>query len=381
MSIGFLVGALALAALSAAAILAAPRGGGADDAAMAIFRDQLAELDRDRAEGRITAAEYDAARAEIGRRMIREDRRDPSALREGSRAPLVVAALAVPALGLVLYAALGRPDLPAEPAALRAEERAATAAMAREADALAAGLAGADPLATAEDRLRLAQLRSALGQPALAAEALAPLAARDGAPSGILTLTAEALIQAEGVTPRARALVDRALRADPLNPAAAYYLAVLAEEDGETARAREILIRRLSLAPAEAPWMPSFAAAIDRLGAALGEPPLDIAAVIGTEAARVPAAVPQGGEGIAALPEAERAAAIRGMVEGLAARLADDGGTPAEWLRLATAREVLGEADAAAEAARAGLGALQDEPDPEAAAGLAAILARVAPAD
>ena len=381
MSIGFLIGALVLAALSAGAVLAAPGGRGAEGAAMDIYRDQLSELERDRDEGRITPAEYDAARAEIGRRMIREDRRDAPVARAGSRGPVVGAALAVPAIGLALYAWLGSPNLPAEPAALRAEERAAQNTAAAQARALAAELDGADPMDRVPDVLRLARLQTGMGRPDLAAATLAPLTENPGAPSGILTLRAEALLQSEGVTEEARALVQRALQTDPLNPAAAFYLAVIAEEDGETARAREILIRRLSLAAQEEPWMPSFTAAIDRLGAALGEPPFDPGTVIGTEAARVPAAIPEGGEGIAALPAAERERAVRGMVEGLASRLAEGGGTPDEWLRLATAREVLGEIALAEEAARAGLAAVADEPDPEAAAALAALLSRLSGAD
>ena len=55
---------------------------------------------------------------------------------------------------------------------------------------------------------------------------------------------------------------------------------------------------------------------------------------------------------VAALPEAERQQAIRGMVDGLAARLAEGGGTLQEWSRLIRARTVLGDKPAALQAVR-----------------------------
>ena len=56
-----------------------------------------------------------------------------------------------------------------------------------------------------------------------------------------------------------------------------------------------------------------------------------------------------GRSAIAALPQAERDAAIRGMVEGLAARLKADGGTLPDWLRLIRSQAVLGDREAARE--------------------------------
>jgi cytochrome c-type biogenesis protein CcmH len=50
---------------------------------------------------------------------------------------------------------------------------------------------------------------------------------------------------------------------------------------------------------------------------------------------------------IAALPPTEQNAAIRGMVEGLSARLETQGGSVEEWTRLVRARMVLGERDKA----------------------------------
>lgn len=82
---------------------------------LALYRAQLAELDRDRAEGRITAAEYEAASSETGRRLIAAaDAADPGASR-GSAMPVVLSLLLVPALALGVYLASGSPGLPAAP--------------------------------------------------------------------------------------------------------------------------------------------------------------------------------------------------------------------------------------------------------------------------
>ncbi|OYX01886.1 MAG: hypothetical protein B7Z14_04970 [Bosea sp. 32-68-6] len=53
--------------------------------------------------------------------------------------------------------------------------------------------------------------------------------------------------------------------------------------------------------------------------------------------------------GIAALPPAEQQAAIRGMVEGLSARLKAGGGTLPEWMRLIRSQAILGDKAAARE--------------------------------
>ena len=77
----------------------------------------------------------------------------------------------------------------------------------------------------------------------------------------------------------------------------------------------------------------------DALAASTGQAP----------ALRAPACRPAGpaAAGIAALPPEQQKAAIRGMVDGLAARLAQNGHDPEGWLRLVRAYTVLGETDKA----------------------------------
>jgi cytochrome c-type biogenesis protein CcmH len=73
----------------------------------------------------------------------------------------------------------------------------------------------------------------------------------------------------------------------------------------------------------------------------------ELKAEIGRQLQAMGGAVPEGGPAVAALPQAEREQAIRGMVEGLAQRLAAAGGSAAEWARLIRALNVLGEKERA----------------------------------
>src|SRR5215472_7808417 len=91
---------------------------------VAVYRDQLEEIDRDQASGAIVAAEADAARLEVSRRLLTADAADAARAGEGRadaphRRRLVagLALIALPAGALALYLALGSPDLPGQPLA------------------------------------------------------------------------------------------------------------------------------------------------------------------------------------------------------------------------------------------------------------------------
>jgi cytochrome c-type biogenesis protein CcmH len=76
-----------------------------------IYRDQLAELDSDRASGQLAEADYQAARAEIQRRLIEDAALEDAQLVAPAHPKLTLVALlvAMPLLGAGLYAWLGNP--------------------------------------------------------------------------------------------------------------------------------------------------------------------------------------------------------------------------------------------------------------------------------
>ena len=117
--IGFWVSAVAMAGLVALVLLQAlwRARGQAEVAApdMAVYRDQLAEVDRDLARGTLTTAEGERLRIEVQRRLLEADRASTRAVAPPpSRLMPVVAGMVVLALGAAgwIYHSLGVPGYP-----------------------------------------------------------------------------------------------------------------------------------------------------------------------------------------------------------------------------------------------------------------------------
>jgi cytochrome c-type biogenesis protein CcmH len=89
------------------------------EAAVALHRAQLAELDRDLADGRIAPAEHVNAVLEVQRRLLVAAGSDEPKTRVSSTSPVLIALLVVPIGAFALYLVGGSPELPAEPLADR----------------------------------------------------------------------------------------------------------------------------------------------------------------------------------------------------------------------------------------------------------------------
>ena len=107
----------------------APAQGGSE---AAVYKDQLAEIQRDAGVGLIGSAEAEAARVEIARRLLAvadADGRSPdSSNLKMRRGVAVLALVGIPVLALAFYLPLGSPRLPDFPLASRS--RAPTASTA-----------------------------------------------------------------------------------------------------------------------------------------------------------------------------------------------------------------------------------------------------------
>jgi cytochrome c-type biogenesis protein CcmH len=107
------------------------------ESALAIHRAQLAELDRDLAEGRLAPEDHAAAKLEVQRRLLAAaDAPEPAPAR-ANRRPVLAVLVLVPLLAAGLYAIDGHPFLPAAPLASRLAEAARSA---QDAEALVAML-------------------------------------------------------------------------------------------------------------------------------------------------------------------------------------------------------------------------------------------------
>ncbi len=335
---------------------------------MEIYRDQMAEIARDLDRGTVTPEEARAARAEIGRRMLALA--DSGKTVRAAQAPVdssgiryvaVALAIVLPAIAFSVYGRQGSPTLPGMPLAERRATEPAQDLPDRQLAAFARAMferVERDPK-DLEAWVRLAQASAAMN---LAAQALNAWRKADeisgGQPeiAGLLGETAVAV--ANGVvTPEAEAAFGRVLSADPGDPRARYYAGLARAQAGDRADAVRVWFDLIAASPPDSPWLPTVREAMERtarearidlkqMTPSMKNPP----AVVRLGGPRVGSggggAVPDPGA-LAALPEGDRLAAIRSMVEGLAARLETQPDDLDGWRRLARSRKVLGEADKA----------------------------------
>ncbi|GAN78675.1 c-type cytochrome biogenesis protein CcmI [Acidocella aminolytica] len=85
------------------------------EAAMALHRAQLAELERDLAEGRISETEHEGAKLEIERRLLAADSMPTQATGGSAKLLLIVTMIALPVGGFALYLPGSTPGVPSEP--------------------------------------------------------------------------------------------------------------------------------------------------------------------------------------------------------------------------------------------------------------------------
>jgi cytochrome c-type biogenesis protein CcmH len=396
--------AVGVAALLARAMLRDdPAGREATD--LDVYRDQLSEVERDRERGLIDATEAERLRVEVSRRLLEADRKARSRVRAGdlSRPGAFFAAgmvvIAVFAGSVLLYGGSerllrqagfsdadvleiengergfvmkvitfrgigspGYPDLPIERRIAMAEEARKNRPSQEAAEARAA-IAG--PAASPEPRHAelMQQLRSTLeerpndlqghillarNEASLGNFVAARKAQRrvvdikgDGASAAdwadlalLLTYAADGY-----VSPEAEAAIAEVLRRDPTNGSARYLSGVLYVQTGRPDLAFRLWRPLLEQSTPDEPWYAPIRARIE-----------DVAQLAGVDY-RAPRPVRgPSEEDMAAAADMEpedQQAMIRGMVEGLAGRLAESGGPAEDWARLITALGVLGETDRA----------------------------------
>ena len=335
---------------------------------IAVYRDQLRELDRDRARGTLDPEEAEAARTEVARRLLAADRAETRAVRgTGNRAlGLLLVALPIVGVSLATYLAIGAPGYPDLPLAGRiAQIEAARAARpdqaAAEADVpdriddsrpdvteMAAQLKSV--LLERPDDLqgwRLA-VRTQSGLNDLKAawrsqDRVVALLGEAATGDDFATLAELMVLAAEGyVSPQAETALAEAVRRDPGNGTARYYAGLMYAQGGRPDRAFGIWRALVADSAADDPWLPPIYAQIERVSALAGDPtPLD----------ELPQPRGPSADDIAAAEELtpeERIEMIGGMVQGLSERLATEGGPATDWARLITSYGVLGRSDDAA---------------------------------
>lgn len=393
-----------------------------DPASMAavIYKDQIAEIERDVARGVLDSQQAQAARAEIGRRLLATQQGGGTVGRDGGRWLALALLPTIPAAAIALYLSLGQPEF------ITGTQQARTvAAAAGEHDDLR-------PLVTelqtrlqtnpadGEGWVTLARTHFQLGDHQAAVEAygkaIALAAPEDVALRGE---RAEALVLgADGiVTEAAQADFAAVLAVRPNDARGSYYAALALAQGGKLREALQAWQSLVQNSPAGAPWLPAVRDQIRAVAESLGEDP-DAAAQ--APAAPAAPAMPQAGMSgaspeatalarqllrdaakaaglelasesstlaksllaqtepprgptaeqvaeAAKLPAAEQQAMIDGMVAGLAEKLANGPADPDGWMRLARAYLVQGKAGEAVSAYEKAAAQAPDRPDVQAA--------------
>jgi cytochrome c-type biogenesis protein CcmH len=378
---GFAIIALLVAVVLVRAITRAGKGESADlrERAMRVYRDQLSEVDRDLARGTLQPVEADRLRLEIQRRILDLDRETAggSGLKPAPRAMQVVA------LGAVLVAilgsgavymgvgAVGYPDLPlvqrfADAAAVRANRPSQTELEARFKAAFPdpEPFEGRDALEPMVAQLRdalarrpedvvgyglLAQNEARLGNftAAIAAQVRVIDVKGAEATDEDMAFLLDLMVLATGgwVSPEAEAIVERTLRLDPSNKIALYYLGRMYDQTGRQDMTFRVWRRLHELSAGDDPWMDEVRAALPELAKLSGEPRYTLPPLPAAAGARGPSAADM--EAAQDMSDEDRAAMIESMVDGLMARLANDGGTAQDWAQLLRALSVLDRRDQA----------------------------------
>ena len=314
--------------------------GGSD---LAVYRDQLDEIARDRASGLIGEAEAEAARVEVSRRLIAAaDSHPGEAPAPGStsrrRLAALLVLLALPAVAAVLYLKLGSPQLPAQPLA----SRDLTPLQDRPIDRLVAQVE-AHLEKNPEDGRGwevVGPVYMRFGRFADAVKARRNSLRINGASADREADLGESLMGAANgvVTDEAKAAFERALTHEAKHPKARFFLGVAAYQDGQNATAAAIWREIVKNARPDSPWVGMVREALANVEGTNGAPSVQ-SPFSGPSAEDVAAAEKMNPE--------DRSAMVRGMVERLAERLKRDGSDLEGWLRLVRAYTVLGDRDRA----------------------------------
>src|SRR6516165_7344735 len=303
---------------------------------VAIYRDQLDEIERDRAAGLIEDNEAVSAQVEVSRRLIAAADAQtalPSDVPSASwrrRAVAIMALVLLPVGATGLYLALGSPRLPDQPlaprlAAARGNQSVDTLIAQVEAHLERNPEDGRGWEVIAPVYLRLGRFDDAVKARRNALRLNGTTAEREAAFGEALVFAANGVVTAEAL--------------DANGVQARYFLGLAAEQDGDRAQAAATWRALIEAAPPDAPWLDLLRRAlarVDRAGAPGGSSggassgPSDEQAAASSQLA----------------PE-QRQAMIQGMVERLSERLHRDGADVEGWLRLVRSYMVLGQPDKA----------------------------------
>ncbi len=333
---------------------------------LAVYRDQIAEIDSDRARGLINAEEAEAARVELARRLLRDAKdgvpgehkeKETETIGRGNEAPYASSTLAyvlgsMIAVGSVgIYLLVGQPHMmgiygaknSAQPTAERDDDttiRALVAKVERRLREKPDDGKGWDVVAPVYFGLRR------YDDAVLAYDRA--IALLGGSPKRLSGL-GRSLLGANGgvITERARKTYSRLLALDPGNIEAQLWLARANEQDGDAKAAIESYRAILESAPEDARFVKMVRERIAVLENSLGTvtPEDDVSARDKNTAQERATQREVGGESVGDMRPQAGGPSVNEMVASLAKRLERDGSDFNGWVRLIRSYMVLGRED------------------------------------
>ncbi|CAA7617153.1 c-type cytochrome biogenesis protein CcmI [Magnetospirillum sp. UT-4] len=224
---------------------------------LTVYRDQLAEVDRELARGTLSPDQAEAARTEVQRRILAAaDKGQGVQSRAGRRAPLAAAvAVLVPAAGFGIYLSLGSPMLPDQPYSGRAAGIAEMQDQAKLIETMIASLA-AKLEKNPNDGKGWAMLGRSLrvtGQADKAREAYRRAARLMPGDTGVRLEYASMLLddvpQGAMLPPEFVGVMREVAAVDPRNVDALYFLGLSEAQTGNAAKARDYWSRLVAVLP------------------------------------------------------------------------------------------------------------------------------------
>jgi cytochrome c-type biogenesis protein CcmH len=281
----------------------------------AVYRDQLREVDRDMERGLLTETESGPVRLEIQRRLLATEPEAAPPRVAKARVLAAVTGIVAAAGALGLYLVLGVPVIPA----ISGHEAETSAAIGRLAEHLRTNPNDAEGWSL------YARAMSQLERWDDAEAAWRHVIALGRSTPEVVAALGETLVLREGgtVSEEARGLFDMALRGDPKNAMARFYVALATSQGGDAKTAVAQWQALLDDMPPESPGRQEVAGRMQETARAAGIP----------------------------LPSATgRTAATEAMAAKLAARLELEPNDAEGWINLGRSDTVLGRGAAAADA-------------------------------
>ena len=299
----------------------------AADPGVAVHRRQLAEIDDLVARGLLSPAEQAEVRAEAGKRLLAADDAARPVMLTGGRRVALAAAVLSPLIAFGLYLWMGSPGRADAPMQDRIAAWSKASPETLTAAQVAAALTEVAKKRPNDPQLLqlLARARVESNDPFGAAKALREAVKVDPGNAELWAQQGELFVLTGNgeIGLDARKAFGEALRLDPRAASPRYHLALADIADGKPAQGLAGWRALMADLPADDPRREGLAAEISEVERT-GKPP-----------------APQ--QQAAAPADPDMDAKIRGMVDGLAARLEADPNDPEGWVRLVRAYGVLGE--------------------------------------